>query len=220
MLRLVLAAALCASTGCIITEDSKEMGLTLEVEWECPPDADELTITAYPLDSDGFIDGDGIPDTFECGDAQPRPFLYDPGDWYMEAQPAGSIEFYKLWDTFGGEEGEIASLDFVWDPAYGAFLYHWKIGGANPATACNSRDVTDVTMTATVEALPDETYSDTYPCEIGQAQSRPMPLDTYVISGSPDGGAESVLELSYELVDPAGLLDLADDPVDIAVAAQ
>ena len=223
MMRLVLAAALCASTGCIITEDAKGTGVTLELTWECPEDADELSIIAFPLDAEGFIAGDGVPDTFDCANAQPARFRYDPGDYYMEAQPAGSIDYYKLWDTFTGEDMETATLDFEWDPNMGAFMFHWEIGGANPQTGCNSRDVTDVTLTATVEALPDETYSDTFPCDIGEAQSRPLPIDRYLISGAPDDGAETFLETDgvpdgYELVDPSGLLDLP--AVDIAVAAE
>jgi hypothetical protein len=219
MIRLVLAAALCASTGCIITEDSVASGVTLELSWECPADAQELGIVAFPLDEDGFIDGEGVPDTFDCANAQPARFLYDPGDWYVEATPDPDNEqYYKLWDTFTGEEMETAELDFTWDPNLGAFQYHWEIGGSNPATGCNSRDVTDVTLTATVEALPDETYSDTFPCNIATAQSRPLPLDRYLISGAPDDGAETVVAEAYELVDPSGLLDLP--AVDIAVAAE
>jgi hypothetical protein len=224
-MRLVVAAALCASAGCIITEDEAGTGVTLELSWECPSDASDLGIVAYPLDADGFIDGDGVPDIFACDNAQPARFLYDVGDWYIEATPEGSREYFTLADIFTGAEMEVVELDFEFDPNYGAFYYTWEIGGANPATGCNSKDVSEVTITATVESDPGVSFDDTFPCEIGGegAQSRPMPLDTYIISGSPDGGVESVITdgdppepLPFVLEDESGRLALPD-PFDIAV---
>jgi hypothetical protein len=216
MTRLVLAALLCASTGCIITEDGKGSGLTLELSWLCPADADELSLMAWPLEGDVIPAGaEGVPDTLACDQPQPARFLYDPGDWYVEATPQGSRDYYTDWGEFGGEDMDVAALDFAFEDHLAAFKYSWRIGGINPTTGCDSKGVTEVTITAAVEADPGVTFDATFPCEIGEGQSQPLPLDNYLLSASPDGGTATAVADIAVVDEPSGLVTLPE--INIAV---
>lgn len=213
MLKPALGAALLAllqaGTGCIITEDGEGGGTTLELTWECPGDASDLEIMAYPIDEDGFVTGDGVPDAFPCDNAQPARFRYDAGDWVLYVTPTGSRAYYTDWQLFGGEDASETALDFEFDPNMGAFLYTWEIDGANPTTGCNSKDVEEVTLTATVEADPSITFPIVFSCELGAegVQSDPIPLDTYLVSA--DAGSEpTALADPFVLEESSGLLEL------------
>lgn len=215
VLGTLLTAGLLQATGCIISSDDDDDGISdgaddggdgsgtgilFDPTWICPPDADTITFFATRVGGTTSID-----ETFNCGETLPDAILYDAGDYTIEALPEGDIgPFHSQFADIGGDDGQlIDDVDFVFPDDGGFFSVTWTIDGLDPVKSCADLGADSLAVDATFLDDPGLELVDEFPCEDGIGVTDIDPL------GWPIG--EYVLDIS--LVDSAGKAITDPNPV-------